>query len=78
MSDVLKILQEKQQGHCKAIGHNNYTRKIKTVRALQLFRKERGLACRAEANGVGRSSAATVGMIVEPGEWYKYFVQVPN
>jgi hypothetical protein len=45
--------------------------KATNVRVLQLFRKERGLARRAEANGVGRSSAATAGIIVEPGEYVK-------
>jgi hypothetical protein len=61
----------------EAIGDYNSTRKTKNVRVRQLFRKERGLARRAEANGVGRSSAATGGIIVEPGEWDKDFGQFP-
>jgi hypothetical protein len=35
-------------------------------RGWQLFRKERGFARRAETNGVGRSSAATGGIIANP------------
>jgi hypothetical protein len=48
--------------------------KQRSVRDLQLFRKERGLARRAEGCKAARSSAASGGIIADPGECYKYFV----